>query len=485
MARLCMGFEVHQPYRLNSSFDPRNVRNGEKVPESYFSDKNREILQRVCKKCYLPATRLMLELLDDGFKCAFSLSGILVEQLERWSPDALDLFRQVAQHPNVEMLSQTYYHSIASLFDDLSEFEAQVRLHQRLMKEEFGVRTSVLENTEFIFNNAIAESAAGMGFEAVYTEGVDRVLGWRSPNYVYSCRGTKLLMRNFPLSDDIAFRFTNRAWDKWPLTADKYASWIASSPGDCVSVFCDYETLGEHHWAETGILEFMRWLPEECTSRGVTFATPTEIACMESKDELSIEETISWADVEKDVSAWMGNTVQNVALSEIQSARSFAGDLETWRRLQTSDHFYYMASKFGSCGEVHAYFSPDARSNVEAFDSYMRILSDFEARAAARMEARDAAMELRCLPPEKAFRFNSPATYTGFTAYSLDGFLRMLDSVPLESIDYHLGHGDFVAWIRDVLLDEKLARQVRECKSRGELIEVVDLRRKELWARLK
>ncbi len=206
---------------------------------------------------------------------------------------------------------------------------------------------------------------------------------------------------------------------------------------------------------------------------------------MEPKDELSIEETISWADVEKDVSAWTGNPVQDVALSEIQSARPFTGDLETWRRLQTSDHFYYMASKFGSCGEVHAYFSPDARSNVEAFDSYMRILSDFETRAAARMEARDVAMELRCLPPEKAFRFNSPATYTGFTAYSLDGFLRMLDSVPSESVDYHIERGDFVAWIRDVLLDEKLARQVRECKNHIELIEVVDLRRKELWARLK
>jgi alpha-amylase len=485
MVKLCMGFEVHQPYRLNPSFDPGEVRKGKKISESYLSDKNREILQRVCEKCYVPATQLMLELLDDGFKCAFSLSGTLVEQLGRWNPDTLDLFRKVAQHPNAEMLSQTYYHSIASLFDDLSEFEAQVRLHQRLMKEEFGVRTQVLENTEFIFNNAIAESAAGMGFKAVYTEGVDRVLGWRSPNYVYSCRGTKLLTRNFPLSDDIAFRFTNRAWPGWPLTADKYASWIASSPGDYVNVFVDYETFGEHQWLETGIMDFLRWLPRECASCFVEVATTTEIAYIPPAEELSVEDTISWADVEKDVSAWLGNTIQNAALREIQCARAFAADLDTWRYMQTSDHFYYMASKFGSCGEVHTYFSPDACSNAEAFDSYMRILSDFETRGAARMKPGDAAMELRCLPPENAFRFHNPVVYTGFTAYSLDDFGKMLNYVPSDSVAYHLGRGDFDAWIRNVLLDDGLADQVKGCKNRIELIEVVDRRRKELWARLK
>ncbi len=171
MVRLCMGFEVHQPYRLNPAFEPGRTKRGRKPEEAYFSDSNREILLRVCDKCYLPATQLMLELLDEGFKCAYSLSGTLVEQLDRWSPDTLDLFRQVARHRNAEMLSQTYFHSIASLFDDLSEFEEQVRLHRRLMKEVFGVETQVLENTEFIFNNAIAASAARMGFKAAYTRG--------------------------------------------------------------------------------------------------------------------------------------------------------------------------------------------------------------------------------------------------------------------------------------------------------------------------
>ncbi|OPY28509.1 MAG: Glycosyl hydrolase family 57 [Methanocella sp. PtaU1.Bin125] len=481
-----MGFEVHQPYRLNPAFEPGKVRRGRKHEEAYFSDSNKEILLRVCDKCYIPATQLMLELLDDGFKCAYSLSGTLVEQLERWSPDTLDLFRQVARHRNAEMLSQTYYHSVASLFDDdLAEFEAQVRLHQRLMKDAFGVETQVVENTEFIFNNAIAGSVARMGFRAAYTEGVDRILGWRSPNYVYSCRGMKVLMRNFPLSDDIAFRFPNRSWSEWPLTADKYSSWIARSQGDYVNVFVDYETFGEHQWADTGIMEFLRWLPRECVDRGVAFATPSEIAELEPKGELRFDETVSWADVEKDVSAWLGNTIQHTALKAVQRARPFAQDKKIWRYLQTSDHFYYMASKFGSCGEVHSYFSPDACTNIEAFDGYMRVLADFTARSARKMRPRDVAVELRCLPPEKAFRFRNPVVYTGFTAYSLDDFGEMLNYVPSDSVAYHIKRGDFARWIRDVLKDDSLADEVSECQNRIELIEVVDRKRKELRRRLK
>jgi alpha-amylase/alpha-mannosidase (GH57 family) len=211
MVHLCMGFEVYRPFRLNPAFDPGKIKKVRNIAEAYFSDSNREILQRVCEKCYIPATQLMLELLDEGFKCAFSLSGTLVEQLERWNGDALELFRQMARHRNAELLSQTYYHSVASLFDDLGEFEEQVRLHRFLMRDVFSFEPQVLENTEFIFNNAIAAAAARLGFKAVCIEGVQGILGWRSPNYVYFCRGTKVLMRNFPLSDDIAFRFTNRA----------------------------------------------------------------------------------------------------------------------------------------------------------------------------------------------------------------------------------------------------------------------------------
>ncbi|WP_424358657.1 glycoside hydrolase family 57 protein [Methanocella sp. MCL-LM] len=484
MTRLCIGFEVHQPYRLNPGFRPGDY-GGKSPEEAYFSGINKEILERVCRKCYNPATTLVLELLDQGFKCAFSLSGTLVEQLEKWEPETLGLFEEVARHKNAELLCQTYYHSVASLFDDPSEFEEQVRLHRQLMRDAFGVTPTVMENTEFLFNNAIAESAKRLGFKGIYTEGVERLLGWRSPNYVYSCRGINLLLRNYQLSDDIAFRFTNRQWPEWPLTADKYAAWLAATPGDYVNVFIDYETFGEHQWEDTGIFEFLRWLPRECKARGVEFAKPSEIASMQAVEALNVEETVSWADVEKDISAWLGNTMQHMAIKEVQRGQAFASDVKTWRYLQTSDHFYYMASKFGSCGDVHSYFSPEACTNIEAFDMYMRALSDYELRAAQKMKPKQVALELRCLPPEQAFRFRTPRAYTGFSAYSLDDFADLLNFVPEDSLQYHLSRDDYSVWVRDVLNDGKLAEEVAKCGNRIELLEVTDRRRKELWSRLK
>ena len=454
-----MGFEVHQPYRLNPAFEPGRVKRGRKPEEAYFSDSNREILQRVCEKCYLPATQLMLELLDEGFKCAYSLSGTLVEQLERWNPDALDLFRQVARHRNAEMLSQTYYHSIASLFDDgLAEFQEQVQLHRRLMKDVFGVETQVLENTEFIFNNAIAASAARMGFKAAYTEGVDRILGWRSPNYVYSCRGMKVLMRNFPLSDDVAFRFPNRGWPEWPLTADKYASWIAASPGDFVNVFVDYETFGEHQWVDTGIMEFLRWLPRECTDRDVTFATPSEIAELEPKEELRFDETVSWADVEKDVSAWLGNTIQHTALrrgTARQGLRAGSRNLalpadERSLLLHGVEvRLLRRGAQLLQPGRLHEH-----RGLRRLHAGARRLRGPLRTEDEAERRGRRAG----CLPPEKAFRFRNPVVYTGFTAYSLDDFGEMLNYVPSDSVAYHIERGDFARWVRDVLQDEQPGR---------------------------
>lgn len=484
MVKLCMGFEVHQPYRLDPGFMPGGSK-GMSPKDAYFSVKNKEILDRVCHKCYLPATRIVLDLLDEGFRCSFSISGTLVEQLERWNPDTLALFSEVARHRNSEMVCQTYYHSVAGLFDDLTEFENQVKLHRALMQEIFGVRPEVMENTEFMFNNSIAEAAKKLGFKAIYTEGVDRVLRWRSPNYVYACNGIKVLLRNFPLSDDIAFRFTNRAWSEWPLTADKYATWIASSPGDYVNVFIDYETFGEHQWTETGILEFLKWLPGECKARNVEFAKPSEIASLDAMEELNVDETISWADVEKDATAWLGNQMQYVAFKEIQRAKMFAKEPDIWRYLQTSDHFYYMASKFGSCGEVHSYFSPEACTNTEAFDNYMRVLSDYEHRESRKLKTRQTAAELCALPPEQAFRFCNPVAYTGFSAYGLDDFADLLNYVPGDSLNYHLQRNDFQMWIESVLKDKKLAEEVSRCQNRIELLEVVEQRRKELHNRLK
>lgn len=483
MSRLCLGFEVHQPFRLKPDFNSQNG-TAESLESLYFSGANREILERVADKCYIPATGIILDSLDKGFRCAFSLSGTLVEQLEKWRPDALDLFKQVAAHKNAEMLAQTYFHSVASLFDP-GEFEEQVRLHKKMLKSEFGVTPKVMENTEFIFNNDIARSAKKLGFKAIYTEGVERVLGWRSPDYVYSCKGIKLLMRNYQISDDVAFRFNNREWDKYPLMADKFSSWVAASPGDYVNMFVDYETFGEHHWEDSGILEFLRWLPVECHGRGVEFITPSEAADLPARDELSIEETISWADVEKDASAWLGNTIQHTALKAIQSARPYAKDKKMWRYLQTSDHFYYMASKFGSCADVHNYFSPDACKPFDSFALYMRILSDFERRAAKKMRPKAVAMELRTVPPEEAFNFYTPAAYTGFTAYSLNDLCDLLNYVPKDSVEHHLKNKDLSRWVQDVLGDGGLAGEMAECNNRLELVDTTTKKRDALWASLK
>jgi alpha-amylase len=320
MANVCFGFEVHQPFRLNNQFAAETSRKQKHLQDIYFSSGNREILERVVQKCYLPATQILLENLDQGFCCGISISGTLVEQLEHWGKDALNLFAQVAVHKNAEILGQTYYHSLVSLFHNQDEFEEQIRLHRELMKETFGVQPRIFENTEFIFNNTIASTVRRLGFSAMYTEGVDRILGWRNPNYLYSCKGLKLLLRHCRLSDDIAFRFTNREWDHYPLTADTYAEWIAESPGECVQVFIDYETFGEHQWADTGILDFLRWLPEKLLEKGVECVTPSTAALADPCEELSVEETISWADLEKDTSAWLGNCWQNAAFRGVERA---------------------------------------------------------------------------------------------------------------------------------------------------------------------
>jgi alpha-amylase len=483
MAKICFGFEVHQPFRLNNQFDAEMNRKQKHLEEIYFSSRNREILERVVQKCYLPATQILLANLDQGFCCGMSLSGTVVEQLERWGKDALDLFGQVATHKNAEILGQTYYHSLVGLFQNLAEFEEQILLHRGLMKDTFGVEPRIFENTEFIFDTAIASTVRKLGFDAMYTEGVDRILGWRSPDYLYSCKGLKLLLRNCRLSDDIAFRFTNRAWEHYPLTADTYARWIAATPGECVQVFIDYETFGEHQWEDTGILEFLRWLPEEMLQKGVECLTPSAAARGEPCEEISVEDTLSWADREKDTSAWLGNCWQNAAFRAVERAPPLVKDRTIWRYLTTSDHFHYMASKFGSCEEVHSYFRQ--QEPADAFTTFMRVLSDLEYRSASLIRKKGAALALRTLPPEKAFHFHSSYGYTGYSAFSLDEFAEQLEVVPADSISYHMQRDDFSRWLAEIIGDTQLAQQVKGKTQRHEIAESVDKRRRSQWNRLK
>jgi alpha-amylase len=384
---------VHQPYRLRR-YRVFDIGTG----AGYFDDEaNRTILRRVAEKCYLPANRILRELIEQSggrFRLALSLSGTLMDQLEAVAPEVLASFQGLVATGGVELLGETFYHSLAALADP-DEFRAQVELHRRTVERHFGCRPEVFRNTELIYDDAIGPMVARMGFRGTLVEGADRVLGWRSPNYVYqtaSAPGLRLIPRNYRLSDDIGFRFSNRGWDGWPLTVDKWTDWIAQSAEPSVHVFMDYETFGEHQWEETGIFEFLRRLPEALERRGIACVHPSEIASREPAAALTFPTPTSWADIERDTSAWLGNRMQRAAhqrLYRLGSRVRAQGEprlLEAWRRLGTSDHCYYMCTKWFADGDVHKYFNPHG-SPYDAFVAYMNALTDLERRCAPSTEA--------------------------------------------------------------------------------------------------
>ncbi len=382
--------QVHQPYRL------RPVRFFDiGTDQPWFDDEeNTRILRRVADKCYIPANRLLADLIrrtDGRFKVALSISGVLLDQMARTAPDALRSFQDLVATGGVELLGETYYHSLSALADT-HEFTQQVRRHQHALLAHFGRRAEVFRNTELIFQDHLAPLIAGLGFRGVMVEGADHVMGWRSSNYAYAARTApdlRLLPRNYRLSDDVGFRFSNRDWEGWPLTADKYASWLAASGGDSAHLFVDYETFGEHQWEDTGIFEFLRHLPEACFRNGLGFAHPTEIAMRTPVAALSFPRATSWADTERDVSAWLGNGMQQAAHARLYRLRDTVlatGDAdlaEAWRRMSTSDHFYYMCTKWFADGDVHKYFNPYA-TPYDAYITFANALQDLEQTAAAR-----------------------------------------------------------------------------------------------------
>ncbi|NLX05690.1 MAG: polysaccharide deacetylase family protein [Phycisphaerae bacterium] len=388
MASVCFYFQVHQPNRLRrySVFDS---------DPGYFDDyKNAEICRKVANKCYLPANRLLLDLIrahGGQFRIAYSLTGVVVEQFEKYHPEVMDSFKELADTGCVEFLAETYYHSLSFLYSR-EEFAEQVNLHRQMIREKFGQYPKVFRNTELIYNNELAHLVTQMGFSAVVCEGADHILGLRSPNFLYrppKCPEVTLLLKNYRLSDDIAFRFSNREWKEWPLTAEKFAQWVnqVNGNGYVVNLFMDYETLGEHQWADTGIFDFMRHLPQEVLRYGTNdFKTPSEvIAAHPVSAELDIPHTISWADTERDLSAWLGNAMQSNALHELYrlepqvKAAGDPGILADWRKLQTSDHFYYMCTKYFSDGDVHKYFNP-YESPYDSYINFMNVLDNIRYR---------------------------------------------------------------------------------------------------------
>jgi alpha-amylase len=383
MASVVFYFQVHQPLRLRhyTVFD----RSGH-----YFDDhKNSAICRKVTGKCYLPANRMILDLIRKGqgkFKVAYSVTGVLLEQLEQYNPEVLSTFHALAQTGCVEFLAETYYHSLSFLYSR-DEFLEQVNKHSDTMERLFGQRPHVFRNTELIYNNDLAKLIESTGkFDAILCEGADHILGFRSPNYVYQpkdCKRLRLLMKNYALSDDIAFRFSNRHWAEWPLTAGKFGQWVNSVNGNgyVVNLFMDYETLGEHQWEDTGIFEFMRHLPEEILKNpDNNFMTPSEAAkAYQPVDQIDVPHLISWADTERDLSAWLGNPMQSNAIHELyrleNRIKATADDrlLGDWRKLQTSDHFYYMCTKYFADGDVHKYFNP-YDSPYDSYINFMNVL---------------------------------------------------------------------------------------------------------------
>lgn len=400
-------FHLHQPYRIKSLslFD---VRNSEPIQsDSWQSPQNSTILRKVAAKCYLPATRMWLELLEKHSKLhlSFSLTGTLIEQLLAYEPEVIHLFRLLSQTGRVEFVDETYYHSLASLFSE-SEFFYQVSLHRQLFQELFDQTPTAFRNTELIYNNHLAGLVSQMGYQAVLAEGVDRYLGWRSPNFLYhppSLPNLTLLLKNYSLSDDIAFRFSNRSWSGYPLTASKYADWLTSLNGnaDIINLFMDYETIGEHQWADTGIFDFFRALPAEILHRpDNTFMTITQAAkTFPVRDAVDMPDITSWADLERDVTAWLGNPLQRqaaAALYGLYAEVSQSADprlLQTWRYLTTSDHFYYMCTKWFADGDVHKYFSPN-RSPFEAYVNFFNLLHQLRQKLYAKTQVKPSAYPL-------------------------------------------------------------------------------------------
>ncbi len=387
MRTICLYFQIHQPFRF------RRYRFFDIGDSHYYYDDytNKAVMQKIAKKCYLPANEIILDLINKNknkFKVSYSISGLAIEQFELYAPEVLESFKKLAKTGCVEFLAETYSHSLASLISE-QEFIAQIKAHSAKIETLFGQKPTVFRNTELIYNDAIGEIVANMGFKAMLTEGAKHILGWKSPNYLYynvNNPKLKLLLKNFKLSDDIAFRFSDKGWRDYPLTPEKFTDWLndIESKEEIINLFMDYETFGEHQWKETGIFDFLKAFPKEVLRKtDFTFSTPSLIANdFEAIAPLNVPHPISWADEERDLTAWLGNELQDEAfnklfgLAEKINLITDAKIKTDWLRLQTSDHFYYMCTKIFSDGDVHEYFNP-FNSPYEAFINYMNILSDF------------------------------------------------------------------------------------------------------------
>ena len=385
MPSIVFYFKVHQPYRIRhyTVFDVYENKN-------YFDDeKNKFYLERIVKKCYLPTLNLIYELIEktEGkFKVSFGITGVLIEQLQQWYPEVIGLFKKLSKTASVEFVGETYYHSLSSLYS-IKDFKEQVLLHKKLIKNLFSQESKVFANTELIYFDELTKIVKDLGFKAILTEGVPWILEWRSPNFIYEDpqKILKILLRNYKLSDDVSFRFSAKWWEEWPLTADKFSSWLEVHNGNAeiINLFMDFETFGEHQWKETGIFEFLKALPFEILKRkDLDFALPSEvIEKYPTRGIFSSKKPITWADTERDLTAWLGNEMQQECVEILYSLEKDTPFYlkEIWRKLQTADHFYYMCTKWFADGDVHKYFNP-YETPYDAYLNFRNVLEDLKLR---------------------------------------------------------------------------------------------------------
>ena len=389
MKAICFYFQIHQPFRLKRYrfFDIGN--------DHYYYDDfaNDDIITNIAERSYIPAAETLLRMIEESkgkFRCAISITGVALEQCEQYVPQFVDLLKKLADTGSVEFLSETYAHSLSSLADP-EEFAAQVKAHDDKLFQLFGVKPKVLRNTELIYFDDIAPQILAMGYKGVITECAKHILGWKSPNYVYSAASApklKILLKNDKLSDDITFRFSDHEWSEYPLTADRYMDWIASTPEEeqVINLFMNLETFGQMQGRETGIFQFLEALPRFAAERGISFITPSDVvAKIKATAPLSVPYPMSWADEARDTSAWLGNRLQKEAFDKLYSVAErvrLCDDRrlkQDWLYLQASDHFFYMSTKHRNDGQVHSLFSP-YETPFQAFTNYMNVLSDFIVR---------------------------------------------------------------------------------------------------------
>ncbi|NYZ78861.1 alpha-amylase [Candidatus Micrarchaeota archaeon] len=400
MPSICFYFQVHQPLRMRR-FSIFEDNNGDPY-KLYFSEKlNREVFEKVARKCYLPTNSIMLDLinrLDGRFKISYSLTGVFLDQCCEFNPKVLESFEELAKTGCVDFLDETYHHSLCSLFQDKTEFKEQVALHAKALKTYFKCKPVVFRNTEALFTNEIAKLVEDMGYKGMVTEGFERILGWRSPDYLYrvkGCNSLKAFLRNYRMSDDVAYRFSARWWSEYPLTADKYATWLSRCEGPLVNIFMDYETFGEHQWEDTGIFEFLKRMPEEILRYdNLDFKTPSELVALEPVGEIDVPTPLSWADMERDASAWLGNEMQRVCFRMLEGLEPMVREakdeqlMKIWRMLQNSDQLYYLCTKSWADGDVHKYFSP-FDTPYDGFINFMNVLQDFRHRLKQKLKVEE------------------------------------------------------------------------------------------------